>query len=646
MSLMPRLAASAAAMFAVAGFVSAAAQSPAGAPQATFRTGVDLVDVEVSVLDRYRLPVHGLTAADFTVLEEGQPRPVAAFTPVDLPTRERAAARWMTDVASDVQANDFGKVGRLIVILMDQSIDPSDGPEARRIAEAAVDQMRPGDLAAVAWTVYGVPQNFTADRRLLLEAIRQPSLNLPAGDTAESAACYCGACGLELMARVAEAVEDVRQRRKILLFVGHRLPQGASGCGGVIDGAQKRVLRAAEVGNLTIHVVDPKGVLTLAPSASRAGGMPLETPSSDIRRVATLTTYTSRTGGRFVTQNMASDALPEVFRESGSYYVLGFQPSYTRSDGRFRRITVKVNRPDVTVQARGGYYAPGRAVSRPKAIPRGLPAPLVQALAGLWPKTDVRLSVGATPVAMPGVRGGAVAVLLTVEQDLSPAGPLGAAAAGLLVRPHSTAVSVLTGAFDAGGRTYGFDRQTATVTPRPLGGGRFAYDVASRLELKPGHYEIRAAIEDSTLQQTGSAYTYVTVPDFAGETVSLSGVFLETASGLAPLEGAAIADLVAARPTTRRTFARTERVTAVVHSYQGQAHEARPGYMTTEIFNDADERVYQQELRIVPPDPDRRTATFSVDLPLDRLAPGEYVVTMQMRQGNASARRDVRFEIR
>jgi VWFA-related protein len=616
------------------------------APQATFRAAVDLVDVEVSVLDRYRLPVRDLTAGDFTVLEEGETRPIAAFTSVDLPSRVLPTARWMDDIVSDVDANDFGREGRLIVILMDQSIEPADGLEARRIAEAAVDQMRPGDLAAVAWTVYGVPQNFTADRRRLIDAIRQPSLNLPGGDTASSAMCYCGACGLELMANVAEAVQDVRQRRKILLFVGHRLPQGMGGCGAVVDAAQRRTLRAAEVGNLTIHVIDPKGVMTLAPNAAtQTVSAAQETASSNLRRVANLTTYTTRTGGRYVTQNMASDALPEVFRESGSYYVLGFQSSYGRTDGRFRRVTVKVNRPGVTVQARGGYYAPGRTAARSPKIPKGLPAPLVEAIAGLWPATGMRMSVGATPVAVPGVRGGAVAVLMNVEQDLSPDGPLGNLDAAFFTRPHVTRVSVLTGAFDSNGRTYGFDQQAAEVTPRATGSRRFSYEVASRLELKPGHYEIRTAIRDSTLGRTASAYTYVTVPDFARDTVSLSGVFLQTEPGRA-LPGARLGDLTTAAPTARRTFTRDEHVVAFVESYQGQNHETQPSYVITEIYNDTDERVYQQELRVVPPDSAQRTASFGVDLPLDRLPAGQYLLTMQVKQGNANARRDVRFEVR
>jgi VWFA-related protein len=645
MFLMPRRLIVVVALSLASTLVLVADQDPP-APQATFKAGVDLVDVEVSVLDRYRLPVRDLKAEDFTVLEEGQARPIAAFTPVDLPAREHPSAKWMDDIVEDVQANDFAREGRLIVILMDQSIDPADGYEARRIAEAAIGQMRPGDLAAIAWTVYGVPQNFTSDRRRLIDAVRQPSLNLPSGDTAQSAACYCGACGLQLMADVAEAVQDVRQRRKVLLFVGHRLPQGMGGCGSVVSDAQKRVLRAADVGNLTIHVIDPKGVMTLATTASAStASAPQETAASNLRRVANLTTYTAHTGGRFVTQNMASDVLPEVFRESGSYYVLGFQPSYAKNDGRFRRIAVKVNRPDVTIQSRGGYYAPGRNPGAPRKIPKGLPAPLVDALAGLWPKTDVRVSLGATPVAVPGVRGGAVAVLMNVEQDLSPSGPLGNLDAAFFARPHSTKVSVLTGAFDASGRTYGFDQQSMDVMPRVTGDRRFSYEVASRLELKPGHYEIRAAIHDSTLGQTASAYTYVTVPDFAKEAVSLSGVFLQTDPGRRAL-GAKLSDITTAAPTTRRTFRRDERVTAFVDSYQGQGRETRPSYVITEIYNDIDQRVYQQEVRVVPASPEQRTATFSVDLPLDQLSPGQYLLSMQVKQGNENARRDVRFEVR
>ncbi len=49
--------------------------------QSTFQTGVELVQLDVSVLDEKRQPVRGLGVADFTVLENGVPRPIRAFTP-------------------------------------------------------------------------------------------------------------------------------------------------------------------------------------------------------------------------------------------------------------------------------------------------------------------------------------------------------------------------------------------------------------------------------------------------------------------------------------------------------------------------------------------------------------------------------------
>ena len=109
-------------------------------PSQTFRTGVDLVQVDVTVLDHDRRPIRDLTEADFTVLEDGKPRPIAAFTPVELPPPDpEPPAKWMLNVRSDVVSNDISHEGRLVVILMDRSIRTSDSVWAKRIATAAVD---------------------------------------------------------------------------------------------------------------------------------------------------------------------------------------------------------------------------------------------------------------------------------------------------------------------------------------------------------------------------------------------------------------------------------------------------------------------------------------------------------------------------
>jgi len=70
---------------------------------------------------------------------------------------------------------------------------------------------------------------------------------------------------------------------------------------------------------------------------------------------------TQDTGGRVV--NVRSDkglekAFDVISEELRSQYVLGYSSTNTKRDGTFRKIKVEVNRPDVKILARKGYYAP------------------------------------------------------------------------------------------------------------------------------------------------------------------------------------------------------------------------------------------------------------------------------------------------
>ena len=218
-------------------------------PQQTFRSRVDLVDIEVSVLDRHRQPVRGLTAADFTVYEDDRPRPVLAFTPVDLPTRVLPTAPWMDAVAPEIATNVFPREGRLVVILFDRSISTTQRPVAVEAAESIVAQLRPGDLAAVVYSTFGTPQNFTSDRERLLQAMYRPLAIRADGDPGNPAECYCGTCTLDAIGRVADAIRDVRQRRKILFLIGSNISiQSTNACSGPLTQSRNRTTRALEAG--------------------------------------------------------------------------------------------------------------------------------------------------------------------------------------------------------------------------------------------------------------------------------------------------------------------------------------------------------------------------------------------------------------
>ena len=63
--------------------VAVQAQPPAKpANQPVFRSGVELVQVEVVVTDRDNRPVRGLTQSDFVVLDRKKPQQIAAFEEV------------------------------------------------------------------------------------------------------------------------------------------------------------------------------------------------------------------------------------------------------------------------------------------------------------------------------------------------------------------------------------------------------------------------------------------------------------------------------------------------------------------------------------------------------------------------------------
>ena len=91
---------------------------------------------------------------------------------------------------------------------------------------------------------------------------------------------------------------------------------------------------------------------------------PIPGPSfSHTFAIRTLRNVSELTGGQASVYAYADPALTRINRTTLSGYLLGYYPSNSAWDGRYRRISVKVNRPGVTVLFRHGYY--GREVLVP-----------------------------------------------------------------------------------------------------------------------------------------------------------------------------------------------------------------------------------------------------------------------------------------
>ena len=155
-----------------------------------------------------------------------------------------------------------------------------------------------------------------------------------------------------------------------------------------------------------------------------------------------------------VNSNDLAPAVDAIFVENASYYLLGYQATDMRQDGKQRRIEVKVNRPGVEVRARNGYVAekPEAAAKRKADLAS---RPLGAALAGILPKSDLPLQLTAVPFAVPGKKEAGVAVILDVRQPIRDTGARTIEKVDLVVR-----------AFDTNGKPFGATNLRADVTIR------------------------------------------------------------------------------------------------------------------------------------------------------------------------------------
>ncbi len=96
--------------------------------------------------------------------------------------------------------------------------------------------------------------------------------------------------------------------------------------------------------------------------------------------------------------------------------------------------------------------------------------------------------------------------------------------------------------------------------------------------------------------------------------------------------------------TTGRVFSSGERVAIVARVYQGRAKTLVPVRVTVRIVDAQDRTVSTTETTLDPTAfGTQRAADYRLDLPLDRLVGGEYLLTLDARTPTASARRDLRF---
>ena len=625
-------------------------------PPPSFRGAVDLVTLDVSVLDKNRQPVKGLTADDFTVLEDGKPQPLAAFNAVDLPDEPAPSAPWMRDVAPDVVSN-AREARRIIVIVMDDAntnpdIDAMEAVTARQIGHAVIDRLGEDDLAAVAFTDTGRRQNLTADRAQLGAAVdsfnvhpnsatpdalqdayraeRQAnggttSPNPPPNCSYSGKAHGVGACVIESLSAVARALTSAPQGRKTVVYIGNGIPydfsmtdlRGWRNPGQAIDELQA-TLRSLQEANVNVYAFNLCGV--------KCG---IVGPAQDSLRL-----FADETGGRATLGTNAPEAaVPQIFVENSSYYLLGFRSANPTADGRFRRIQVKVDRPGVEVHTRSGYYAPLPEKAR-AAAKAAEPSTVDRALSQGVPGGSLPLAMTVAPVAVRGAPGAALAIAVALSEPLP---------------PGRHRLQLVTTAVDDAEPDRKRQTQRQTIEFVPRSGARALaepYEMLSRLAVKPGRrYNVRvaAALGD----RTGTVFTDVEVPNFAKDPLSLSGLVVSVAPPAVTAQARLLSDVVPVLPSTMRDFRAGMTATAFLRLTQGGSNPPAAVRVAATVRDERNGIDFERTTTLEASAFDAgRSADYRLELPVATLTPGPHLLTIEVSLGRSVVTRDVRFTIR
>ena len=640
-----------------------------------FKSSIELIRLDVSVLDKSRKPVRGLNPTDFTVLENGVEQAIAAFTPVELPDpiRETATAPWLKTVASDVGGNADMQQRRLFILAIDDATvenDPNAIKGVKDIAKKVVDRLGPTDLMSVAFTRDNRgSQDFTSDRARLLKAIDTFTVGyrgMGGGDRTTGANMddlwYLYSVGM--LDRAVDFLADVPDRRKAIIYVGEGLPFDLEAG---VSAVNANIARAAQAGsegalsnqqlqmrikdqmqdafdrarraNVNIYTVDACGLRVekpKAPPTAAAGNIQPPPPTCQPGlEIDYLTQLAAATGGRPVINTSNYDpGLDALFEENSSYYLLGYQSTNQAHDGKFRQLEVRVNKPGLEVRTRTGYDAPREeSAARPKPVV----SPLGKAMSAVVPKGDFPMQITAAPFAI-------------AEKDRPPSTV--AIVVGLKQAIRESAernvenVDLQITAYDADGRSYGATRSRADVAIRAGATGYGEYEVFGRIDLKPGRYQLRVAAYLASIDSSGSVYFDVDVPDFSALPLSMGGLLVSATPSpvFAPKDG--LKSIVPVIPTTRRIFAPTYTVSAFTRLYQGG--KAKLAEVSAHVtIRDTEDKVIVDKPMTVSVDKfgAGRSADLQFDVPVADLPNGQYLLTVEAGSGPTAVRRDSRFQI-
>ncbi len=499
--------------------------------------------------------VHGLKQSDFSIYEGGKQQQIATFDfqSVDMATPLNEAT--VSGLATGVNANgqkaavvarpEELRNHRLIVMFFDlTSMQPED---LDRSVDAARDflkkKMAPADLVALVslGDTLKVDQDFTADKDALSKEVgiyngsegqgfaqgansNSNQVEDTTGYTPDESEYNDLNTDRELFAlrAISRSLEKISEKKSLLYFSG-----GISRDGIENQASLRSAINAAVRANLAIYSVDTRGLQAVSPLGDAStgslrgngaynGGALQNNMNQNFATQEVMATLSSDTGGKaFFDSNDFAPAFARIQRDTSAYYAIGYHSTNPARDGKYRKLTIKINRPGIKLEYRPGYYAPSDFTHSGK---EDRERELEEQLASDLPATDMALYLDAmyfrldenrfyVPVSLI-VPGSQVPFIKGGDKD-------------------KATLDIIGTVIDEVKRPIGRARETVKLNLDPsLQARQKNIQYTTNFNLPPGKYHLKFVVRENQTGRMGSFEADINLPEMKKVPLKMSSIVL------------------------------------------------------------------------------------------------------------------------
>jgi VWFA-related protein len=499
--------------------------------------------------------VRGLKQSDFRIYENGKEQQISTFDfqSVDMATPLNEAT--VSGLAAGQNANGSKAVvvarpedlrnHRLIVMFFDlTSMQPED---LERSVDAAQQFLRtklqPADLVALVslGDTLSVDQDFTADKDALINEVgayngtegqgfaeganaNTNQVEDTTGYTPDESEYNDVNTDRELFAlkAISQSLAKISEKKSLLYFSG-----GISRDGIENEASLRAAINAAVRADLAIYSVDTRGLQAVLPmgdastgslrgSAAYNGAALTNNMNANFDTQEVMGTLSSDTGGKaFFDSNDFAPAFAQVQKDTSAYYAIGYHSSNPARDGKYRKLTVKIDKPGIKLEYRPGYYAPADFQHSGR---EDREQQLEDELASDLPATDIPVYLDAMYFRLDDNRF-YVPVSLLIPGSQIPFVKGG--------DKDKATLDIIGAVIDEVKRPIGRVRETVKLNlDQALGARQKNIEYTTSFNLPPGKYDLKFVVRENQTGRMGSFEATITLPDMKKAPLKMSSIVL------------------------------------------------------------------------------------------------------------------------